>query len=179
MDETLAQVYLNCLKCGAKLRITNNIYEFACQYCGTPQIVGRAGGIVVLKFLSDKIDHVQISVDKNTALLTIRKLTNELQELEERHTKLDEATVQMKRIINPLAITLMGAVFFGFFVAAAFTNSIIPLLFGGIVTFIIFFLWRKKIDGIDADFERGAKPMIKKGIEIKKKIAELEKILEY
>ena len=179
MRETLSFVNLNCLNCGAKLKITDNIFEFACQYCGATQIVERTGGIVALKFLSDKLDRVQSSVDRTAAELKIQRLKNELEELEEKHTELDEITIQLKSTVNPIAATVFVSVLAAFLLVTAYTGSIIPLLIGGIVAFIIFWLWRMYINRIDSEFDKSAKPLIEKGIEIKRKIAELEKIVEF
>lgn len=179
MKEALSFVNLNCLNCGATLNITENIFEFACQYCGANQIVERTGGIVALKFLSDKIDRVQNSVDKTAAELKIQRYKGELEDLEERHTKLEETTGQLKSMINPIAIAGMVAGFAPFLLWAAVINSIMPLLIAGVVDFVVFMMWQKYLNRIDSEFKKASTPMIEKGVELKKKITELEKIVEY
>jgi hypothetical protein len=179
MKETLAFINLNCLNCGANLQITENIFEFACQYCGATQIVERTGGIVALKFLSDKIDRVQNSVDKTAAELKSQRYRGELEDLESRLISLDETTTQLKSTVNPIAMAIMVAILAAFLLTAVYVGSIIPLLIGGAVELIVFLLWRKYLSRIDSEFEKAAAPMIERGIELKKSIVELEKIVEY
>jgi len=66
-----------------------------------------------------------------------------------------------------------------FLVSVAYTGSIIPLLIGGFVEYIVFWLWRMYVRRIDSEFARAAKLLIERGIELKRKIAELENIVEY
>lgn len=179
MNETPAFVNLNCLNCGAKLKITENIFEFACRHCGTTQIVERTGGMVALKFLSDRIDRVQNSVDKTAAELKIQRYQGELEDLELRHKELDETTMQLKSMVNPIAMAIMVAIFAAILLWAVSTGSAVPLVIGGVVEFIVFLLWRKYLNRIDSEFRQATAPMIEGGVELKKKIAELEKIVEY
>lgn len=178
MKETVSVVNLKCLNCGANLEISNNISEFACSYCGANQIVHRSGGIVTLELLSSKIDRVQSSIDKTAAELKIQRYKGELQELEEKHTNLDESAIKMKSMINPLAITLMVAAVFPFLILAGYTSSPIPLILGGAVEVILFIIWRNQINKIDLKFGRTSKALIEKGVQLRKKILELEKIVE-
>ncbi|HMS42509.1 MAG TPA: hypothetical protein PKE69_19925 [Pyrinomonadaceae bacterium] len=178
MNETVSFVKLKCLNCGANLNISDKIFDFACQYCGANQIVNRVGGIVALELLSGKIDRVQNSVDKTAIELKIVRYKNDLEELEEKHNKLNESAVGMKSMINPIAITIMVCVFIPFLIVSANVGSGIPLVLAGIIAFVIFIFWRKKINKIDSEFERTSKAMIEKGVQLKKKIIELEKIAE-
>jgi len=178
MNDTLSFVNLNCLNCGANLKITNNIFEFACQHCGATQIVERSGGIVALKLLSDKIDRVQESIDKTAAELKIQRLKSELAKIGEKHTKLEEVTNQLKSFVNPFAIALIVATAAPSILFAAYTNSIFPLLIGGIIEFVVFLIWRKYIFRIDSEFERASKQLIEKSVELKRNIAKLEKIVD-
>lgn len=178
MEETGTFVNLNCLNCGARLKINDNIFEFACQYCGVSQIVQRSGGIVALKFLSDKIDRVQNSVDKTAGELKIQRLQRAIEVIEEKHRKLVDARVQLKSHVNPIAIAAIVAIAAPFLLAASYTGSIILLLICGIAEFIFIWLWRLYINRIDFEFDRGSKPLIEKGVELRREITRLKKIVE-
>lgn len=179
MEDSLAFVNLNCLNCGANLKITESIFEFACQYCGATQIVERAGGVVALRYFSDKIDRVQTSVDKTHTELKLQRLISDLEDLEERHARIKEAIEKLKSMINPIAISVLVVIAVTFFVITAFTNSIFPLLFGGAIEFIIFWLWRIYIHRLDADYNKTVQPLRVKSLTIREKIAELENLVEF
>ncbi len=178
MIETVSFVNLKCLNCGANLKITENIFEFACQYCGASQIVQRTGGIVALKFLSDKIDRVQNLVDKTAAELKIQRLNNQIDDLEEKHTKLLEATNNIKSAIYWVAVILLFAIAIVTIAISAGIGTLIGFLIGAIVGLTEFFILRKLLKMMEADFNRASKPRIEKGIELKREIAKLKKIVE-
>jgi LSD1 subclass zinc finger protein len=46
---SLEVVVLNCRNCGASLSIPPGLEQVACSFCGTPQIVRRAGGVTYLE----------------------------------------------------------------------------------------------------------------------------------
>jgi uncharacterized protein YacL len=177
MDKQLSVFNLKCLKCSGNLQITDRVSEFACQYCGAFQIVVRHGGIVTLELISEKIDRVQNSVNAASAELKIQRLNFELKELDETYEKLETSLAQMKSSINPLAVTIIAASFIPFFISAAYTGSIIPIIPGIILSTIFFGLWRKKINKLDSDFNRSKINLDKKAVEIKEEISQQEKIL--
>ena len=179
MKETLSFVLLKCLNCGANLKISESIFEFACQYCNASQIVQRDGGIVALKFISDKIDRVQLSVDKSVVELKIQRLNKEFEELEKKHKKLDEATIQMRNLINSLFTSVTSVFTISFLILAIYISSIIFIFIGILAFSLIVWYWRWKNSGINTDFQISSKPMFEKGIAIKKEISELEKIINY
>ena len=75
-------VTLGCPTCGAKLQVTNDLDRFACGSCGNEHIVKRSGGIVSLKPVLDRLDQVRTGVDKTASELAIKRLTEEIAELE-------------------------------------------------------------------------------------------------
>ena len=177
MKQTLSAVSLKCLNCGANLKISQNITQFACEHCGAAQIVIRDGGIVALQMLSDKIDRVQNTVDKTAAELALQRFGREYDELSEKHARLEDLTAEMKKSIDRLF-------YFGFLVACVVTLACLfnsaalgiilgIVLIGGAIT-----LWLHKRKEIDAEMNLNSKPLFEKGIEIKKKIIELEKFIE-
>jgi len=176
MEKSVSVVNLNCLNCGAKLKITDNIFEFACQYCGATQMVEREGGIVALKFLSDKIDRVQSLVERTSAEIKIQRLAGELREIEKKHADLEEVTWQLTSFVHRLALPMFSLVIFVFFVAAVLSGSVLPVVLGGIVAFLVFFAWRWKISRINEEYESAARLMNERKLEITGKMSELEKI---
>lgn len=179
MAATISFVNLKCLNCGANLKISSQIFELACGYCGVNQIVQREGGIVALEFISNKIDQVQTSVDKTTAELKIQRYKSELKELEEQYTNLEKVTFNIKKMHTEGFIILVGLILIPFFVFFLFTNSPIILLLSIFLEFIVVYFWWDKRKKIDLRFNQNTTPLIKRGNELKQKISELEKIVEY
>jgi ribosomal protein S27AE len=74
---SMKAVSLKCSSCGAGLSIPPDIDRLACGFCGTAQLVERAGGIIALKPLTDAIVKVQVGTDKTAAELALHRLTQE------------------------------------------------------------------------------------------------------
>ena len=177
MSPNISIFNLKCLNCGANLKINERISEFACRYCGAFQMVVKHGGIVTLELISDKIDRVQRSVNATSAELKIQRLTSELRELDEIYEKLETSLNEMKSMINPIAVTIIAAFFIIFFIVGTYTGSIIPMIFGIILSAVSFVLWRKKMNQLDSGFNRSKTNLDKKAAEIKDQISGQEKIL--
>lgn len=177
MKQTISFVSLECLNCGANLKISQNITQFACEHCGAAQIVVRGGGVVALQLLSDKIDRVQSSVDKTAAELALQRFSREFDELSEKHAKLEDLTAEMKKSIDQLF-------YFGFLVACVitlvcfFSSAALGIILGIVLIGGAITLWLHKRNEIDTEMRLNAKPLFDKGIEIKRKIVELEKFVE-
>jgi hypothetical protein len=84
-------ISLTCPSCGGKLKITPDIDRFACQFCGTEQIVKRGEGIISLMPVMDAIGQVKQSVDKTAAELSIIRLNKELDDLQARRDQILQA----------------------------------------------------------------------------------------
>jgi hypothetical protein len=177
MEQTLSFALLKCLNCGANLKISQNITQFACEHCGAAQMVVRDGGIVALQMLSDKIDRVQSTVDKTAAELALQRFGREFDELSEKHARLEDLAVEMKKLIDQLFL-------FGFLVACVvtlvclFNSAVVGIIIGIVLIGGVITLWLNKRKEINTELQLNAKPLISKGIEIKKKMVELEKLLE-
>jgi hypothetical protein len=78
----LGNITLKCSNCGANLQITNEMSTFACGYCGASQMVERSGGTISLKLLTNAISKVQVGTDKTAAELALRRLSEELAQIE-------------------------------------------------------------------------------------------------
>jgi Flp pilus assembly protein TadB len=77
-------VTLSCPSCGGKLEITNDLDRFACGYCGKEQVVRRTGGVVSLAPVVEGLKQVQAGVDKTASELAIRRLREDIAELEKK-----------------------------------------------------------------------------------------------
>jgi len=75
-------VSLTCPSCGGKLEITDDIDRFACGHCGNEHVVRRGGGIIALSPVAEGLKRVQVGVDKTASELAIRRLENEIEDLE-------------------------------------------------------------------------------------------------
>jgi len=70
------------------LDITEDLERFACGYCGTEQIVKRAGGVVWLKKIETAVRDVQKGTDRTAAELAWVRLEGELEEAQETRAEL-------------------------------------------------------------------------------------------
>ena len=77
-------VSLTCPSCGAKLQITNDLEHFACGNCGNEYVVNRNGGVISVKPIIEKLRDVQTGVDKTASELAIKRLTGEINQLQQR-----------------------------------------------------------------------------------------------
>jgi ABC-type branched-subunit amino acid transport system permease subunit len=82
-------------------------------------------------------------------------------------------------VINSVAIPLLFVIAILTIIITGGSGNLIPLLIGGIVGSVVFIAFRKIIQKIEADYKRASKPLIEKGIELKNKIVELKKVVEY
>ena len=79
---------LSCASCSAPLEISADLERFSCSYCGTEQIVKRAGGAVWLKKIETAVRDVQKGTDRTAAELALVRLERELEAARESREKL-------------------------------------------------------------------------------------------
>jgi ribosomal protein S27AE len=84
---------LTCPTCGGKLQITNNIERFACGYCGNEHLVRRSGGIVTIEPVIEGLKKIQEGTDKTASELAIRRLQEEISNLNVEILQLKEQSV--------------------------------------------------------------------------------------
>src|ERR1035438_3953435 len=84
-------INLNCVNCGARLEIRDDMDRFACGHCGTQMLVQRQGGAGPLKAVAEAIRKVQISADKTAAELALVRLEKELEIAKAREEQLVSA----------------------------------------------------------------------------------------
>lgn len=78
MSEQIKIIKLNCVNCGGALEIHGDMDQFACGYCGSPQIVERRGGTIALRRVVDAVARVQVGTDKTAAELALVRLEKEI-----------------------------------------------------------------------------------------------------
>ena len=78
----LKTIPIKCASCGGNLEITQEMEHFSCGYCGAAQVVERSGGTISLKLVTDAIKRVQVGTDKTAAELAIKRLSGELEAIE-------------------------------------------------------------------------------------------------
>ena len=75
-------ISLTCPTCGTKLKITDDMNNFACGHCGSEHIVKREGGAISLAPLVESEKGTSDSVDKTESELAIPRLEKEINQLE-------------------------------------------------------------------------------------------------
>jgi len=74
-------VTLSCPSCRGKLKITNDINQFACGYCGNEFMVNRGENTISLAPVVESINQVRQGVDRIAIELQIQRLQRERLEL--------------------------------------------------------------------------------------------------
>jgi hypothetical protein len=72
---------LSCPSCGAPLHLSPGIERFSCDHCGRQLEVRRVGGTVTLDAVVQRIENVQLKLDKASSELAIRRLSDEISQL--------------------------------------------------------------------------------------------------
>lgn len=80
-------INLNCVNCGAKLEVYDDMDRFACGCCGTEMLVQRRGGTVALRAVAEAIRKVQIGTDKTAAEPALARLDKELEQVKADYAK--------------------------------------------------------------------------------------------
>src|SRR5262249_33549760 len=117
---------------------------FACGYCGSRQVVQRQGGTVSLKLIGEAIARVQDGTDRTAAELAVRRLREELVQVEAKvktlgnQSKAEEAnsTTGVLLIVLVLFVTV-------FAVSAARDLSIGAKVITLMVAAPAFFMWNR------------------------------------
>lgn len=104
-------VTLTCPSCGGKLQVAHDIDRFACGYCGSEHVVRRSGGAVALTPVIESIKRVQAGTDKTASELAIKRLRDEIGNLEH---QVSQARKEHKDSIQTSLIAVGGILLFGF-----------------------------------------------------------------
>ncbi len=78
---------LSCPSCGGKLEITQDTKRFVCQYCDTEHIIHQTGDSIMLEPIVEKLEKAASSFDRNASELAIKRLKEEIAELEPKRQK--------------------------------------------------------------------------------------------
>ena len=108
-------VTLTCPSCGAKLEIGEDIERFACSHCGNEHIVKRSGGTVSLMPVLEQIKKVRAGVDKTASELAIKRLKEEIREIQSRMPAFEEGcfTKVMNWFMGLFVLATLGAILTG------------------------------------------------------------------
>jgi hypothetical protein len=159
-------VTLSCPSCGAKLEITSDIDRFACAHCGNEHVVKRGGGLVALAPVVAEIQRVGAGVDKTASELAIRRLTEEIAQLEAEKPRGTGYVYRRVGGISMVTIVVLGALISSTLPGALRrTVGLASLALGAIVLGWLVLLGNKQDRLRQAEFGR----------EIEAKRAELEK----
>ncbi len=123
-------ITLSCPNCGAGLEIIKDIDRFACAHCGMEHLVHR-GGVVSLTPAIEDHNGVKSGVDRTAAELAIRRLREDLSELQARRDLLKLPKRRSSRmgenigcIISLFSAAVLAVVSFWFFSAGIFGEYI-------------------------------------------------------
>lgn len=133
MADTL--ISLSCPSCGSKLQLGRDIDRFACAYCGSEQVVKRAGGIVTLSPVVEGLRHVRAGVDRTAAELAVSRLTSERQSLLDRRERLLQDGMADLGTHRSLAASAKGQVLIGLASGAGLITF--AVLFAGDSVFLL------------------------------------------
>lgn len=108
-------VTLTCPSCGAKLEIGEDIERFACRHCGNEHIVKRSGGTVSLMPVLEQIKKVRTGVDKTASELAIKRLKEEIREIQSKMPAVEEGcfTKVMNWFMGLFVLATLGAILTG------------------------------------------------------------------
>ena len=108
-------VTLTCPSCGAKLEIGEDIERFACSHCGNEHIVKRSGGTVSLMPVLEQIKKVRAGVDKTASELAIKRLKEEIREIQSRMPAVEEGSFikVMNWFMGLFVLATLGAILTG------------------------------------------------------------------
>ena len=108
-------VTLTCPSCGAKLEIGEDIERFACSHCGNEHIVKRSGGTISLMPVLEQIKKVRAGVDKTASELAIKRLKEEIREIQSRMPAVEEGCFikVMNWFMGLFVLATLGAILTG------------------------------------------------------------------
>lgn len=137
MNPAFQTITLKCPSCGANLAITPEMDTFACGYCGTQQMVQRSGGTVSLKLIGEAIARVQRGTDRTAAELAIRRLREDLADVEAERKRLTVAIAGGDTLTSYLVIIAIASFLatIGFLYNHAWTAACMAAAVGAFVVF--------------------------------------------
>jgi DNA-directed RNA polymerase subunit RPC12/RpoP len=92
-------VTLTCPTCGGKLQITPEIDRFACTHCGNEHFVKRSEGVIAIRPLAESITGLKRATDRTASELAIRRLTDELNQLQAARQQAEGKAAESRKVI--------------------------------------------------------------------------------
>ena len=124
-------VSLTCPSCGGRLELTEDIDRFACAHCGVEHVVRRSGSMVSLKPVVEGLARVQTGVDKTASELAIRRLTDEIRDLQAERERVRRRSDQVDSVSSIHTMYGLGALLLLFAIGLALAESwLLALVFG-------------------------------------------------
>ncbi len=94
-------ITLSCPNCGARLEITKDIDRFACSYCRMEHLIHR-GSVVSLIPAVENLRGVKDGIERTAAEHAIRRLREELSELQARRDALKLPKRRLSQVVDTL-----------------------------------------------------------------------------
>lgn len=174
----LETINLKCANCGSNLEVKAETETFACGYCGVSQIVERHGGTISLKVLTDSISKVQIGTDKTAAELAIRRMKEEISEI-------DIIFRQINARMSKEKTDSSGMFIAGFLILCIYpccylftASPWIALLIITGAGAVMFYFWQRKSAEIEDKYAPELNPLIEKYKLLEEKIAKQKEIVD-
>ena len=114
MSDSIKIIALRCTSCGGRLEISPDMSEVACGYCGTNLAIERRGGTVALRMVTEAIGKVQAGTDKTAAELAIRRLSEEIADLQRNRAewvkyKNERSLLLQNQLIGGIVVAVVSA----------------------------------------------------------------------
>jgi Arc/MetJ family transcription regulator len=176
----LKSIPLKCASCGSNLEVTLEMDTFACGYCGASQIVERQGGTVSLRLVTDAIRSVQVGTDKTAAELALKRLSRELESVEQEFNDVAEKKNRRLGTNGKVfgSIWIVG-ILFCFIIGASGGYSYYFALFLGILgTAGVIYLRIKQEAVIKSSYKGKEEELLGRGNNIQEKIAQNKRLVD-
>lgn len=171
-------ISLKCTNCGGDLKIGPDVEHFACGYCGTSQVVHREGGIITLKSLEAAVAKVQLGTDRAAAELAVRRLKDELEDVNKEIRKIVRASIlekeQSQGFLGKAAVVVGLIPFFWIM----YYSPITSVIWGLVVVTITAYLIRQSRGRIDGKYQFKLNPLFDRETLLKRRLAEQMRIIE-
>lgn len=94
-------IALECIKCGGTLRVSDDRERFTCNFCGTEHLM--KDGVVSLSPVMDVLKGVKGGVDKTASELAIRRVRDDISELQAQLNEAQKKEQQIQKEIDSFA----------------------------------------------------------------------------
>jgi len=169
---------LKCSNCGGDLNIGPDVEHFACGYCGSSQVVHRDGGIITLKAVESAIAKVQLGADRTAAELAVRRLKDDLNEVNKQVRQIVQANIAEKERSQALLAKAAALVGIIPFLWILFYSTGWAVLWAAVVFAITLYLMVQSRSRIDGLYQTKLNPLFEREASIKRRIVEQLRTVE-